>query len=196
MPNGPASGELKRFWPQGPASETEMSQSCRIPFPGRRVGLLGGSFNPAHRGHRLISVEAMKRLNLDAVWWLVSPQNPLKPSKGMEKLEKRFDSAIEVAAHPRIWVNNLESEMGTQYSVDTIAKIQQRFSDRRFVWLIGADNLKQMPDWRRWEKIFNSIPVAVFTRPSYSHRALGGLAAERFRKARLKERQSSLLADT
>lgn len=173
-----------------------MSQICRLPFPGRRIGLLGGSFNPAHRGHRLISVEAMKRLQLDAVWWLVSPQNPLKPVKGMEKLNKRLTSARKTADHPRIWVSDLERELGTQYSVDTIAALQKRFGDRQFVWLIGADNLEQMPRWRRWQDIFAAIPVAVFTRPSYSHRALGGLAAERFRKARLKERHAALLADT
>lgn len=173
-----------------------MSQNCRIPFPGRRIGLLGGSFNPAHHGHRLISVEAMKRLQLDAVWWLVSPQNPLKSAEDMATLESRLKSARETADHPRIWVSDLERQLGTQYSIDTIQRLQRRFSSRQFVWLIGADNMVQMPAWRHWRDIFAAIPVAVFTRPSYSQRALAGLASERFRKARLKERSAALLAVT
>ncbi len=173
-----------------------MPKKPQIPFPGRRVGLLGGSFNPAHRGHRHISVEALKRLNLDAVWWLVSPQNPLKSTDDMDALPKRLKSAQKTADHPRIWVSDLECDLGTQYSADTIARLQRRFPDRQFVWLIGADNLVQMPAWRNWHKIFTSIPVAVFARPNYSHKALAGLAARRYRNARLGERSASLLAAT
>jgi nicotinate-nucleotide adenylyltransferase len=170
--------------------------TCPRPFPGRRIGILGGSFNPAHIGHLHISIEALKRLNLDAVWWLVSPQNPLKSTKDMASLEDRLQSAQECADHPRIWVSDLETELGTRYSADTIACLQRRFTDRHFVWLIGADNLAQMPAWRNWHKIFASIPVAIFARPNYSHRALAGLAARRYRKARIKERSASLLALT
>lgn len=173
-----------------------MSQNCQTPFPGRRIGLLGGSFNPAHKGHRHISVEALKRLKLDAVWWLVSPQNPLKSTKGMDALPERLQSAQKAADHPRIWVSDLECELGTRFSADTIAQLQNRFPNRQFVWLIGADNLVQMPAWRHWHKIFTSIPVAVFARPNYSHKALAGLAARRYHKARLRERSASLLAVT
>jgi len=170
-----------------------LSQNNQIPFPGQRIGLLGGSFNPAHKGHYHISVEALKRLKLDAVWWLVSPQNPLKSLEGMAALPQRLKSAQQAAIHPRIWVSDLEGRLGTRFSADTIEQLQNRFSRRQFVWLIGADNLLQMPAWRNWHKIFNSIPVAVFARPNYSHKALAGLAARRYRKAQLRERSASLL---
>ena len=170
-----------------------MSQNNQIPFPGQRIGLLGGSFNPAHKGHYHISVEALKRLKLDAGWWLVSPQNPLKSLEGMAALPQRLKSAQQAAIHPRIWVSDLEGRLGTRFSADTIEQLQNRFSRRQFVWLIGADNLLQMPAWRNWHKIFNSIPVAVFARPNYSHKALAGLAARRYRKAQLRERSASLL---
>ena len=173
-----------------------MSQDHQISFPGRRIGLLGGSFNPAHKGHRYISIEALKRLKLDAVWWLVSPQNPLKSVEGMDTLSERLKSAQQAATHPRIWVSDLECELGTRFSADTIALLQHRFPYRQFVWLIGADNLVQMPAWQSWHKIFDSIPVAVFARPNYCHAALAGLAARRYRKARLRERSASLLAAT
>ena len=173
-----------------------LSKNQQISFPGHRIGILGGSFNPAHKGHRYISVEALKRLKLDAVWWLVSPQNPLKSAEGMDTLPERLESAQQVASHPRIWVSDLECELGTRFSADTIAQLQHRFPYRQFVWLIGADNLVQMPAWQSWHKIFDSIPVAVFARPNYSHKALAGLAARRYRKARLRERSASLLAAT
>ena len=170
-----------------------MSQNHQSPFPGQRIGLLGGSFNPAHKGHYHISVEALKRLKLDAVWWLVSPQNPLKSLEGMATLPQRMKSAQHAALHPRIWVSDLEGRLGTRFSADTIGQLKNQFSRRQFVWLIGADNLLQMPAWRNWHKIFNSIPVAVFARPNYSHKALAGLAARRYRKAQLRERYASLL---
>ncbi|MFL2687847.1 MAG: nicotinate-nucleotide adenylyltransferase [Alphaproteobacteria bacterium] len=170
-----------------------MSQNHQLPFPGQRIGLLGGSFNPAHKGHYHISVEALKRLKLDAVWWLVSPQNPLKSVEGMEALPQRLKSAQKAAVHPRIWVSDLECGLGTRFSIDTIERLQNRFSRRQFVWLIGADNLVQIPAWQNWHKIFNSIPVAVFARPNYSHKALAGLAARRYRKAQLREQSASLL---
>ena len=171
-------------------------KNYRFPFPGRRVGLLGGSFNPAHRGHRLISTEAIKRLRLDAVWWLVTPQNPLKKSNDFAKLEERLNYASKFANHPRIWVTDVERKFGCQYSIDTIRRLKRKFPKRRFVWLLGADNLTQMPLWQNWPKIFDSIPIAVFNRPSYCHQALAGLAAERFRRSQLKEKYARCLIDT
>lgn len=153
-------------------------------FAGRRIGLLGGSFNPAHDGHRFISLYALKALGLDAVWWLVSPQNPLKDSRETASLSERMAAARGVARHPRIAVTALETALGTRYTVDTLARLQQRFPRCRFVWLMGADNLAQMPLWRRWERICRLVPIAVFGRPTYSLSALRGRAAQRFARHR------------
>ncbi|MFN4090594.1 MAG: nicotinate-nucleotide adenylyltransferase [Alphaproteobacteria bacterium] len=150
-----------------------------------RVGLLGGSFNPAHRGHRHISVEALRRLRLDEIWWLVSPQNPLKASDGMAALDARMARARAVAAHPRIRVTDAERHFGTRYTVDTVAALRRRFPRVRFVWLMGADIMIQMPRWSRWPRLFGSLPVAVFARPNYISRAMAGKAAHRFRRDRV-----------
>ncbi len=161
----------------------------------QRIGLLGGSFNPAHAGHLYISEEALKRLRLDAVWWLVSPQNPLKPTAGMVPLAERVASARAVACHPRIRVTTIEAQLGTRYSVDTIARLQQQFAAARFVWLMGSDNLAQMPQWRRWTEIFNTVSIAVFARETYDFHALAGIAAHRFRTVRLPAERAASLAD-
>ena len=136
--------------------------------PARRIGILGGSFNPAHDGHRHISLEALKRLRLDEVWWLVSPQNPLKPQEGMAPFEDRIEKAKSVADHPRIRVTDIEKGFATTYTAETLARLCRRFPNQRFVWLMGADNLSQISRWNRWTRIFHTVPVAVFDRPSYS----------------------------
>jgi nicotinate-nucleotide adenylyltransferase len=153
----------------------------------RRIGLLGGSFNPAHGGHLHLSLLALKRLALDEIWWLVSPQNPLKPAGGMAPFAARLELARRVAtAHPRIIVSDLESRLGpTRYTADTLTALGHRFSRLRFVWLMGGDNLVQIPRWERWTEIFETVPVAVFARPSYSLKALSGLAAKRFARQRV-----------
>lgn len=161
----------------------------------RRIGLLGGSFNPAHAGHRYISTEALRRLNLEAVWWLVSRQNPLKAESGMAPFDQRLAHAQKVAKHPRIRVSAIESELGTRYTADTLAMLVRRFPTARFVWLMGADNLIQIPEWRDWSKIFNTVPIAVFARDSYDSGALSALAAHRFRAARLPASAVRSLAD-
>jgi nicotinate-nucleotide adenylyltransferase len=148
------------------------------------VGLLGGSFNPAHDGHRHITVNALARLDLDEVWWLVSPQNPLKASAGMAPLAERLAGARRVARHPRIRVLDIERRLGTRYTADTLAALQERFPDIRFVWLTGADILSELPRWARWTEIFQRVPVAVFARPSYVLRAMAGKAATRFAHSR------------
>ena len=151
------------------------------PPAGLRVGLLGGSFNPAHQGHLHVSRLALRRLALDQVWWLVSPQNPLKPAAGMAPLEARLATAGAVAgAEPAIRVGAIERELGTRYTADTLAALAGRFPGVRFVWLMGADILVQMPRWKRWRDVFRAVPIAVFARPSYSLGALSGPAARRF----------------
>ncbi len=154
--------------------------------PPRRIGLLGGSFNPAHGGHLHISLLALRRLDLDEVWWLVSPQNPLKPVKGMAPFAKRLAGAVARAqGHPRIVVSAVEASLGTLYTADTVAALERRFPRTRFVWLMGADNLAQLPRWKRWVELMERVPVAVFDRPQTSLRALAGKAAQRFAHARI-----------
>jgi nicotinate-nucleotide adenylyltransferase len=151
-------------------------------FSNLRIGLLGGSFNPAHEGHRAMSVYALKRMGLDQVWWLVSLQNPLKPAQGMAPLEQRLREAQNVARHPKIIVTAVEAEFGTRYTADTLRVLKKRFPHARFVWLMGADNLRQMPRWRDWPEIFRRVPVAVFRRPAYAAGRGLGKAAQRFRR--------------
>jgi nicotinate-nucleotide adenylyltransferase len=165
--------------------------------PGRewgRIGLLGGSFNPAHIGHLHLSKIALKRLGLDAIWWLVSPQNPLKSSAGMASLRDRMASARNVARHPAIYVTDLEREFGSTFTAITLKRMQRRFPRAQFVWLMGADNMLQIPLWKRWDQIFDTVPVAVVARPAYSWNSLHGKAATRFRRARVSDSKASKLA--
>jgi len=152
-----------------------------------RVGLLGGSFNPAHEGHLYISLEGLKRLQLNEIWWLVSSQNPLKSVDDMAPLDVRLQQARRAANSCRIRVTDVENQLGTRFSIDTITALKHRFHKTKFVWLMGADNLLQMPKWRDWETIFESIPIAVFTRSSYSRKALTGAAAKHFADSRIRK---------
>lgn len=160
----------------------------------RRIGLLGGSFNPAHDGHRYISLEAIKRLSLDQVWWLVSPQNPLKGTTDMAPFRQRLRFARMAAQHPRIIVTDVEQQLGTVYTVDTLRRLLPRFPACRFVWLMGADNLIQIASWKGWQEIFVSVPIAVFARPPYSSPALVGKAAHVFASARLSDARAKQVA--
>jgi nicotinate-nucleotide adenylyltransferase len=154
---------------------------------GRRVGLLGGSFNPAHGGHLHISRLALTWLGLDEVWWLVSPQNPLKSSADMAPFAGRLDCAAAIAAADRrIRVTDIEARLGrTTYTADTLTALRRQFPRTRFVWLMGGDNLVQIPYWHRWQDIFRTVPIAVFARPGTSSKALAGAAAHRFADARI-----------
>ena len=160
-----------------------------------RVGLLGGSFNPAHDGHRYISLEGLKRLGLNEIWWLVSPQNPLKSADDMAPLDVRLRQAQRAARSSRIRVTDVEDEIGTRFSIDTISALERRFKTTSFVWLMGADNLLQMPKWRDWKTIFQSVPIAVFTRSSYSRKALTGAAAKHFADCRIRESAGAELVE-
>ncbi|MEX0695851.1 MAG: nicotinate-nucleotide adenylyltransferase [Rhodospirillales bacterium] len=167
-----------------------------MPRTFHRVGLLGGSFNPAHQGHLHISRMALKMLRLDEVWWLVSPQNPLKPADGMAAFEKRMDAARAVAAGvPRIYVSDVEAQLGTRYTADTLEKLVPGSPSNRFVWLMGADNLSQIHHWRDWSRIFRIVPVAVFGRPGYSLRATSSVAARRFARDRWPQAAAKRLVD-
>jgi nicotinate-nucleotide adenylyltransferase len=146
----------------------------------KRVGLLGGSFNPAHRGHRRMSLAAMDALGLDEVWWLVSPGNPLKPAAGMAPFEARLASARVAARRSRIRVSDIEARTGLRYTVDTVAMLKQRWSATSFVWLMGSDTLPDFHRWKSWRKLATQVPIAVLSRPGYDDdaraaRAMGWL---------------------
>ena len=164
-------------------------------FAGKRIGILGGSFNPAHRGHLHISRQALKLLQLDEIWWMVSPQNPLKPTDDMADLRTRIESAENIAKDRCIRVTDIEFELGSTYTAETLTKLKQKFPKARFVWLMGADNLVQMHRWRQWSRIFHTVPVAVFARPTYSLRAEQAKAARRFSRYRLPSYKAARLAD-
>ncbi len=161
--------------------------------PGLRIGLFGGSFNPPHAGHRLVSTTALKRLRLDRVWWVVTPGNPLKRHDGLADLDTRIAAAREVADHPAIAVTGLEAGIGMRYTVDTVRYLQRRCPGVRFVWIMGADNLVQLPRWRRWRDLVALLPVAVVDRPGSTLRALNGRAAAVLAPGRLREPEAPLL---
>ena len=162
---------------------------------GKRIGLLGGSFNPAHKGHLHISRGALAHLNLDQIWWMVSPQNPLKNSSDMEDFITRKTSAEKIAEDPNIIVTDIEKELGTFFTVDTLLALRTKFPNHRFVWLMGADNLRQIPKWKGWRQIFRLVPIAIFPRPSYSRRALTGKASRRFKRFRVRSTRAPRLAN-
>lgn len=154
---------------------------------GARIGLLGGSFNPAHEGHRHISLIALRRVKLDLVWWLVSPQNPLKSASEMAPLARRLQSAREMAAHPDIAVSAIESELGTQYTVDTIAALQRMFPRAHFVWVMGGDSLATFHLWKDWEEIARRVPMAVIARPGFTTKALNCPAGIAMQASRVRD---------
>lgn len=155
----------------------------------RTIGLLGGSFNPAHAGHLHLSLHALKALGLDEVWWLVSPQNPLKSSKDMADFATRFAHAQRIAsACPRIRLSDFEHQRGLHYTFSTVAALQQTYPHCRFIWLMGADNLAQFHRWKRWRNIATRLPIAVFDRAPYSHRALRSKAAITLQSCRAEPR--------
>ena len=135
------------------------------------TGLLGGSFNPAHGGHRAISLHAMAALGLDELWWLVSPGNPLKPEKGMAPLPARLASAQRTARRSRIRPTAIEAQLGTRYTIDTLRYLVRRYPQHRFIWLMGDDNLAQLHQWRDWRNIARLMPIAVIARPGYNQQA-------------------------
>ena len=137
-----------------------------------RTGLLGGSFNPAHGGHRRITLFAMEALGLDEAWWLVSPGNPLKPKRGMAPLAARLKSARAQAARAPIVPTAIETQLGTRYTVDTLRALLQRYRKRDFVWLMGSDNLAQFHRWKDWRTIARTMPIAVIARPGYNDEAM------------------------
>ena len=150
------------------------------PFgPGQRIGLFGGSFNPAHRGHYMVALYALKKLKLDWVWWLVSPQNPLKDPAIVDEYGKRLAYTRRIAKHPRFKVTDIEQQLGTRYTEATLEKLKALSGNARFVWIMGADSLASLHRWHHWLDIVDMVPFAVLARPGYNMRALRSLAATR-----------------
>ena len=141
-----------------------------------RIGILGGSFNPAHRGHRAITLAAIDALALDEAWWLVSPGNPLKDAaRDMAPLAARLASARAMARRAPIRATDIETRLHTRYTLDTIRKLKRRYPKNRFIWLMGADNLAEFHRWKNWRQIAREVPIAVIARPGYDGRALAAL---------------------
>jgi nicotinate-nucleotide adenylyltransferase len=163
---------------------------------GMTIGLFGGSFNPPHQAHRLVALAALKRLGLDAVWWMVSPGNPLKAHSGLAPLAERMRAAQALASHPAIKVTDIEARLGTRFTFDTIAALKARCPGVRFVWIMGADNLAQFHLWQNWLGIAGLVPLAVVDRPGAGLKSAGGVAATRLARYRLDESDGRRLAFT
>ncbi|WP_158916082.1 nicotinate-nucleotide adenylyltransferase [Caulobacter sp. S45] len=161
--------------------------------PGMRVGVFGGSFNPAHEGHAHVAQTALTRLGLDRVIWLVSPQNPLKSSHGVT-LAARMASARGMARGPSMIVTDVESRFGSTYTIDTLRKLKGRFPGVHFVWIMGADNMANFHRWRGWADIMRTTPMAVVSRPDSMLQSRSAPAARRFAHARRPSREAALLA--
>jgi len=152
--------------------------------PGQVVGLLGGSFDPAHAAHVRVTREALKRFGLDQVWWLVSPGNPLK-SRGPAPLAERMARARALIDHPRVRITDIEARLGTRYTAQTLTMLQRRYRGVRFVWLMGADNLAQLHRWQDWRVIVQGWPMGILARPEARMQARLGRAARQYRAARV-----------
>jgi nicotinate-nucleotide adenylyltransferase len=162
---------------------------------GQRIGLFGGSFNPAHRGHYMVALYALKRLDLDWIWWLVAPQNPLKDPRETGEYGTRLAYTKRIARHPRFVVTDLEKQIGSRYTAQTLREMRNAFHHAKFVWIMGADSLANMHRWRNWTEIAETIPMAVLARPGFSIRALGSYAALRYESEQIASENAASLVD-
>jgi len=161
--------------------------------PGQRIGLFGGTFDPPHQAHRAACLLALKRIGLDRVWWLVTPGNPLKDTRGLAPLDERLAAARRLARHPRIAVTGLEAEIGARYSYDTLRYLRARAPRVRFVWIMGADNLRNFHRWQKWRAIAELVPIAVIDRLGPSLYASAATAGQTLARFRIPERAAKLL---
>jgi nicotinate-nucleotide adenylyltransferase len=165
------------------------------PFgPGQKIGLFGGSFNPAHNGHLKVALFALKKLQLDWVWWLVSPQNPLKDTKQTGEYSERLHFTTLIAKHPQFIVTDIEHQIHARTTAQTLAAMQLALKQAHFVWIMGADSFRDLDRWKKWTYIVETLPLAVLARPGYSVRALGSQAANRFGKFRVPNEHAGLVA--
>ena len=162
---------------------------------GQRIGLFGGSFNPAHHGHFMVALYALRKLQLDWVWWMVSPQNPLKDPSETGEYASRLAYTRQIARHPRFIVTDIEQQMGARSTAETLRGLAPLFPRGHFVWIMGADSFAGLHRWHHWLDIPRTLPLAVLARPGYSLRALGGPAATRFDNAQVPSYLAPRLAD-
>jgi len=179
------------------ALPASMASYLRFPHsePGQRIGLFGGSFNPPHEGHLLVAELGLRRLELDQIWWMVTPGNPLKDLSNLRPLEERIKACEALAVDPAMKVTACEASLNTRFTADTLVHIKQRHRANRFVWLMGADNLGQFHRWQRWRDIASTFPIAIVDRPGSTlslHSAQAAIALSRFR---LDESDAPVLAD-
>ncbi|MGO4574084.1 nicotinate-nucleotide adenylyltransferase [Microvirga sp. 2TAF3] len=170
---------------------------ARLPrvAPGMRIGLYGGSFNPAHAGHRHVSLMSLKRLGLDSIWWIVTPGNPLKDPGELASTSVRAKEARKVASHPRIDVTVFEEAIGARYTVDTLAYLKRRYPGVKFVWIMGADNLASFHRWRGWRRIARMMPIAIIDRPGWTLKAGRSRSAITLSGGRIAESEAPALPD-
>ncbi|MBS0232330.1 MAG: nicotinate-nucleotide adenylyltransferase [Proteobacteria bacterium] len=164
-------------------------------LPGQRIGVMGGTFNPPHDGHRIAAEAALKRLNLDQIWWLITPGNPLKSQDGLSSLEGRMKLVRVFASGPRMKITSFERELGTRYTAGTLSFLKRRYPAVRFVWIMGADNLASFHRWQHWRDIARTMPIAVVDRPGWRQAALSSPAAQALKRYRLPESEAASLAE-
>jgi nicotinate-nucleotide adenylyltransferase len=155
---------------------------------GLRIGLFGGSFNPPHAGHRLVTLTALRRLKLDRVWWIVTPGNPLKDTRQLSPLDERMAAARRLMPEPMVDITGFEAGIGTRYTLDTLLYLKRRCPAVRFVWIMGADNLLQFHRWQGWREIARLMPIAVVDRPGATLKATASRAAQALSHVRVGER--------
>tara|TARA_Y100000817_G_scaffold182242_1_gene142469 strand:- start:3 stop:581 length:579 start_codon:yes stop_codon:yes gene_type:complete len=153
----------------------------------KRIGLLGGSFDPPHYGHLKISFEAIKTLKLFEVWWVIALQNPLKEPNSSTNYNERFNNSnLFTASYKNIKISNIEKQYSINFSIDSITKLKNNFNNIDFIWLMGADNFAQFHNWKQWHQIMGKIPIVVFNRPGFSYKALTSKAAYYYKNYRVK----------
>ena len=177
-----------------PVSQRWISARAPLAEPGQRIGLLGGSFNPPHAGHVQITQIALRRLQLDRIWWLVTPGNPLKSNGNLPTLAMRMQACSDLVASPKVAITGFEAELGTPYTAATIDFLRWRFPAVRFVWVMGADNLAGFHRWQHWRHIAASVPIAVVNRPGWHMAAMASPAARAMASSFMPEREASALA--
>jgi nicotinate-nucleotide adenylyltransferase len=181
-----------------PAAQRRRFGSIRIPlppvYPGARIGVMGGTFNPPHEGHVEISRTAMRRLRLDRLWWVVTPGNPLKQNGALPPTQQRIKACRMLISHPRIAVTAFEEKLGSAFTAETLAFLRMRYPSVRFIWVMGADNLASFHRWQRWRAIAQLMPIAVVDRPAWRLKALASPAVHALAKRRTPERDAGSLA--
>jgi nicotinate-nucleotide adenylyltransferase len=190
---------MKREFPPAPAAAARRGARGRVVLPphapGMRIGLFGGTFDPAHEAHRAACLFAMRRLGLDRVWWLVTPGNPLKDTNGLAPIGERVAAARALAHHPRIDVSDLEAKLGTSYTYETISYLVRECPGVRFVWIMGADNLRSFHRWQRWRDIADLVPIAVIDRLGPSLYAMASAAGQTLARFRIPESAAQTLPE-